>query len=182
MDLQPQTIEFLPRGVVAPHEANVEGFVLRPLNPSFVAVDYEAVMGGRDRLKDFFGLNDPWPPASMTIADNLHDLQWHESEFLRRSSFTYTVLEPGETRCAGCVYVYPPTRIGYDVELFAWLRADRYSTDDEHRFISRLKEWLAGVWDLRSIGMPGREIPWEDWNRLPSNNRTMPSPPGGAHF
>jgi hypothetical protein len=112
----------------------------------------------------------------LCLSRTIDGIEWHADEFKRRSSFTYTVIDPEMSGCAGCVYVYPPTRVGYDVELFMWLRSDRYSTDREVHFRSELKDWICGVWHFNSIGMPGCEVSWQEWNTFRSNNRAMPSP------
>ena len=51
-------------------------------------------------------------------ACDLADLEWHEAEFLGRRSFAYTVMDPTETECLGCVYVYP-LAVGTGIRLFA---------------------------------------------------------------
>ena len=163
-----------------PAEACVGGFVLKTLNPSYVQDDYEAVMTSRARLRDFFGIGDPWPSETLSVEDNLRDLEWHADEFRRRSSFAYTVIDPEEPGCAGCVYVFPPTRVGYDVELFMWLRSDRYSTNKETDFRGELKDWICSLWHFNSIGMPGCEMSWQKWNTLQSCNQGIPNPYGPA--
>jgi len=105
---------------------------------------YEAVIASRTRLHESFCVGDSWPPETMSVEDNQRDLEWHADELKRRSSFTYTVIDPEMSGCAGCVYVYPPTRVGYDVELFMWLRSDRYSTDREVDFRRQRSDLVAG--------------------------------------
>jgi hypothetical protein len=180
VQLTQHSYQFVRREYDPPTEALVGGFILRALNPSYVQDDYEAVMSSRTRLHEFFGIGDPWPPETMSVEDNKRDLEWHADEFKRRSSFTYTVIDPEMSGCAGCVYLFPPTRIGYDVELFMWLRSDRYLTDREVAFRSELRDWICGVWHFDNIGMPGCEVSWQEWNSFRSSNRAMPSPYGPA--
>ena len=86
-------------------------------------MDYEAVMASRTRLHESFCVGDSWPPETLSVEDNQRDLEWPADELKRRSSITYTVIDP---EMSGCAYVCPPTRVGYDVELFMWLRSDRF--------------------------------------------------------
>lgn len=171
-----QLVPWIRGNFKPPTEACANRFQLKVLGPQYVEEDFKAVMVSRGRLRDFFGTGDVWPSEHMTLEDNRHDLEWHKSEFERQSSFTYTVREFDRSEVAGCVYVYPPTRLGYDVELFAWLRSDRYSTEQESRFVLGLKDWLRSEWHFTNIGMPGYEVSWLDWNKLPPNHRKMPTP------
>ena len=56
-----------------------------------------------------------WPPAEgMSPEDNLSDLTRHAQDFVDRTGFTFTVLDPGTDEVVGCVYVYPSTEADHD--------------------------------------------------------------------
>ena len=42
----------------------------------------------------------------LCLSRTIDGIEWHADEFKRRSSFTYTVIDPEMSGCAGCVYVY----------------------------------------------------------------------------
>lgn len=83
----------VPEGFDVPVGFETERFVLRPLTIHDVVKDYDAMVsrGGEH--------------ANLTLEQNLIDLGWHQVEFQRRSSFTYTVMSTDSTRCLGCVYI-----------------------------------------------------------------------------
>lgn len=47
----------------------------------------------------------------------------------------------------GCVYIYPPRRDGYDVDVRSWVRADRADLDKPLHDVVR--RWLAEAWPFR---------------------------------
>jgi hypothetical protein len=91
---------------LVPTELRIDACVLQPLRATDVERDFEAVMASQEALRERTG--GRWPRPDFTLAENLTDLREHEADFAARRGFTYTVLDPGETSCLGCVYVYPP--------------------------------------------------------------------------
>src|SRR5437773_1308230 len=79
--------------------------IWRMLAATDVELDYDAVMASKDMLHLRSG--GSWPRDSFTLAENLADLQGHEADFHARRGFTYTIMNPGETQCLGCLYIYP---------------------------------------------------------------------------
>ncbi len=68
----------------------------------------------------------------------------HAEDFSKRTGFTYTVLDPATGEVVGCVYLYPPRRPGYDVDVRSWVTADHADLDKPlYAFVC---EWLARVW------------------------------------
>jgi hypothetical protein len=98
---------FYPDEAPVPTALRTEEFLLRPLRAADVELDYEAVMATQEALRQ--GSGGAWPRPDFTLAENLADLQEHEADFHARRGFTYTVMDPTETRCLGCVYAYPPS-------------------------------------------------------------------------
>ncbi|MCP3675161.1 MAG: GNAT family N-acetyltransferase, partial [Gammaproteobacteria bacterium] len=101
-----------------PQEHNQPEFILRRLSIQYLELDYEAVMSSKNHLRQVFAANDDWPSDDMTLENNRQDLLWHDDEFERRSSFTYTVLTPNEKKCLGCVYIFAPTMDNFDAEVY----------------------------------------------------------------
>lgn len=52
------------------------------------------------------------------MEEDLIDLAWHQKEHQLRSTFNFAVVSPDESRLLGCVYVDPPTKQGFDAEVF----------------------------------------------------------------
>jgi hypothetical protein len=114
---------FLPPGFEVPALLETDRFRLRPLTVHDVVKDYDAVMTSREHLWRQFGQAWGWPPADLTLEQDLIDLGWHQKEFQRRSSFDDAVMSLDEARLLGCVYVDPPEKAGYDAEVCLWVRA-----------------------------------------------------------
>ncbi len=138
-----------PADAPIPEELRTEEFHLRPLGPGDNDLDYEAVMATQETLRR----HGEWPRPGFTPEENLEDLEGHAADFLARTGFTYTVLEPGGTRCLGCVYLYPladtlrhqgaddetVARIGdYEASAWFWLRPDAVAADLDRRLVAAL--------------------------------------------
>jgi hypothetical protein len=139
-------MRFYPDDAPVPAELRSDEFVLRPLRATDVDLDYEAVMATQEVLRR--GSGGEWPRSDFTLAENLADLQGHEADFLARQGFTYTVMNPTETRCLGCVYAYPPViddggrGRDYETEVWFWVRPDGVAGDLDRRLLTALAPWL----------------------------------------
>lgn len=144
----------VPEDFTVPRRLEQPQFVLRPLLISDVVKDYDAVMSSTDHLQGVFGPGSDWPPADLTFEQDLIDLGWHHKEFQRRTSFAYTVMAPDESRCLGCVYIYPSTDPGYDAEAYCWVRASHVELD--RALYDAFTGWLASAWPFRRVNFPGK--------------------------
>jgi hypothetical protein len=137
---------FYPDDAPVPTALRGDESVLRPLRASDVDLDYEAVMASQEALRR--GSDGQWPRPGFTLEENLADLQGHEADFQARRGFTYTVMDPTETRCLGCVYAYPPQDDGdrrdrdYEAVVWFWVRPDRVADDLDRRLLAALVPWL----------------------------------------
>ena len=135
-----------PDDAFVPVELRTDEFLLRPLRAADVALDHEAVMATQESLRQRTG--GRWPRPGFTIEENLADLEGHEADFQARRDFTYTVMNPDETRCLGCVYVYPleDERDGEtdDSEpvVWFWIRPDGVAADLDRRLLAAMVPWL----------------------------------------
>lgn len=121
----------MPKTLETPH------FRLRPLTIHDVVKDYDAMMS-RGAIT-----------ARLTLEQNLIDLGWHQKEFQRRSSFTYTVMALDEQRCLGCVYFYPSADPETDVDVSLWARGDR--PDLEPILDATVRVWIEEQWCFRRV-------------------------------
>ena len=159
-------IELVPNTFEVPYALETRAFRLRMLTVNDVVKDFDAVMSSAEELYDF------WPqtiwPKGLTIEQNLIDLGWHQKEFQRRSSFTYTVVELDESRIIGCVYIYPCLKASFDAQVHFWTRPSVQIPNVEPGLLEHtVKDWLREVWPLRAPAFPGLDIPWDEWNALP---------------
>ena len=158
----------VPDGFVVPKVLEHPRFRLRMLSVNDLVKDYDAVMSSVEHLRTTFSRESggSWPEG-LTIEDDLVDLGWHQREFMRRSSFAYTVMTPDEGRCLGCVYIMPTRRRGHDCKVEMWVRADELANGLDEELYSAVRSWVAGVWPFSNPAFPGRAISFEDWHALP---------------
>lgn len=135
-------------------------FLIRPLLATDVELDYAAVMESKEFLRKWE--QSSWPADDFTLAGNLEDLQRHEREHINREAFTFTVMNPAETECLGCIYIYPPTArwlsqaetvpLGdtrwADVEAIAlfWVRQSRLAEALDRKLLDQLRIWFDQAW------------------------------------
>jgi len=135
-------------------------WLLEVLTPDCVEEDYAVVMANRHRLRSVFTEHDQWPADSMTLSDNLADLQMHQREYQMREAYAYVVYSLSK-EYVGCVYLYPPSVVGFDAELFYWV--DERFVSNEPSLQCDILQWLKHDWGLLNVALPGREHPWSTW-------------------
>ena len=158
---------FAPDSVTIPSGIETKDFRIRILTINDVVKDYDAVMSSIDHLRGVFGPRSSWPSADLTFEQDLIDLGWHQKEFQIRSSFAYTVMNLDESRCLGCVYVYPSKKEGYDAKVILWIRQSEIKKGLDEKLFSAVKLWLSEKWWLIAVAFPGRQLSWQEWNSLP---------------
>lgn len=144
----------IPDGIVT------DEFLIRPLLATDVELDYAAVMESKAFLRKWD--QSSWPEDNFTLADNLEDLVRHEREHINRESFTFTVMNPTETECLGCIYIFPRTTrwlsqadttpIGdtnwadYEAVILFWIRQSRLSEAMDRKLLDVLRPWFEQEW------------------------------------
>lgn len=150
--------------IVAPARLQTDEFVLRPITAADAALDYAAVMESRDYLR--LWEQSTWPADDFTVEADRTDLEKLEGGNADRKAFTYTVLDPAETECLGCVYVFPldaaflarshVTAVAdthwedYDAAVYFWVRASRLASHLDRALLAALRTWLSQEWNLRA--------------------------------
>ncbi len=148
---------FYPDDATVPVGVQTDEFHLRMLRASDVALDYDAVIASRDDL--LVRSSGRWPRDGFTLAENLSDLTEHEAEHRARAAFTYTIMDPTETRCLGCVYINPLRRIleacppqepamlpDETPYVTFWVRPDYPLLGLDARLFAALRAWFAAEW------------------------------------
>lgn len=156
----------VPPNFEIPKVLETDGFKLRMLTVNDVVKDYDAVMTSVEHLQGVFGSRSKWPSKDLTLEQDLIDLGWHQKEFQMRSSFAYTVMDPNESQCLGCMYIFPSTKSDFDVEVYMWVRKSAYDAGLDPVLYKTVKEWLTDKWPFKKVAYPGREIEWETWKSI----------------
>lgn len=147
---------FCPDHAVVPEKLCTEEFLVRPLRATDVELDFDAVISSRAEL--FLKSHGSWPREGFTIEENLADLVRHEREHHERVAFTYTVMNPAETECLGCIYINPLKRLlqrgGISAEnipdasayVTFWVRQSRLQDNLDLRLLQALIPWFQAEW------------------------------------
>ncbi len=158
---------WLPTDFDPPSWISTDDFLLRILGPADLARDYDAYMSSIEHLQGAFGADSTWPEG-VSIEDALIDVCWCSMEFKLRSSCSYGVHAPDDSQEWGSLYVFPCMKRGYDAQLTCWVRQSKADFEDE--LFAWGKEWVANAWPFANVAYPGKEISWEDWERLPDKD------------
>jgi hypothetical protein len=143
---------FYPAAAQIPLQWQTEWCFLRPLRATDVEMDFDAVMDSGEALRA--ASNHRWPRPDFTLEEDLVDLQHHEADFLARRGFTYTILNPEQARCLGCVYIYPSGKVTREKfgpttgTVRFWLRPECIARDQDRDLFAGLRAWLADDWSF----------------------------------
>jgi hypothetical protein len=147
-------LSFYPKDAAVPAELRTNEFVLRPLRVSHLELDYAAVMASKEMLRCWS--SSQWPRDNFTMADNRKDLEWHQREHEEGIAFTYTVLNPAETECLGCVYVKENNVAAlspgpHQAIVRFWVKAPRLDDDLDQRLLQALRTWFEEEWAFDQV-------------------------------
>ena len=155
---------FYPEDARVPAELRTDEFLLQPLRTIHVELDYDALMTSKEMLRKWS--QSGWPADDFTLEDNLKDLKRHEQEHFERTAFTFTVLDPSQGECLGCVYISPLLPILWDVNVCGkgvveakdyvayvrfWVRQSRLADELDRRLLGVLKEWFEQQWAFTCV-------------------------------
>lgn len=155
-------LHLVPESFNIPERLEHLQFIARKLCARDVYLDYIAVMTSIQIIRQTRGGN--WPTPGLTIEDDLIDLAWHQREFENRSSFAYTVMNPVETECLGCFYLYPtgfrgPAPEDADVDVSFWVTQTSYDQGLYPALYSALQHWLDEKWPFKRIYWSNSNLP-----------------------
>jgi hypothetical protein len=175
--LVPPTLEaqsgypFVAPEFKVPAALETQRFRARMLSVDDVVKDYDAVMSSVEHLQHVFGPSSTWPEEDLTFEQDLIDLGWHQKEFQDRSSFAYTVMNPSESQCLGCIYINPTRKRGYDAVVYLWVRESEVDKGLDPVLFQAVKEWVSKEWPFENVAFPGRDVDWKTWEALPEEKR-----------
>lgn len=156
------TTELIPESFQVPQQLTHSKFIARKLCASDTYLDYIAVMSSIDLIRKTRG--GSWPTQDLSFEEDMIDLAWHQREFEHRSSFAYTVMNPDETECLGCFYLYPAGFRGEadkeaDVDVSFWVTQSAYDHGLYDDLYKAIKEWLDEKWPFKYPHWSNKEIP-----------------------
>lgn len=150
---------FVPSDFEVPELIKTDKFLIRMLQVKDVKLDYEAVMSSVEHLRK--NPNPPmcrdWPKPTLTVERDKKDLEWHEEKHKAREVFTYTVMNLTETKCFGCIYIFPSTYKGFDAEIYFWVTKEQFDKGLDHELFFFLKRWLGEKWPFQKVIFPKRK-------------------------
>ena len=163
---------FIPEDFDVPL-VDTDKWKFRLLNMDHLAQDYHAWMSSIDHLRNG-GMLQPagapwvdWPRADLGIRWELAALGENEFAMTYGYKVEYIILSPDETESFGCVYIFPPSKAGFDAEITMWTRADKVAELDAEIY-SFICDWIPENYPIfDNIAWPGREIGWDDWVEMP---------------
>lgn len=160
---------FVPAEFEVPVRLETETFILVPLHPDLVVLDYEAWITSVEHIK--FSRHHQaipgWPSQQGTIAQNLRGLKVHYKEFVDRDAFAYAILATNELTVLGTVYIRPSWKEGYDAAVNMWVRTSEYHKGFDPILFSTVKDWIESDWPFETPAYLGRDMSWEVWEDLP---------------
>jgi len=167
-------MSFYPVNAPVPDILRTNEMLIRPLRASDVMLDYDAVISSRAEL--WLRSGGTWPREGFTIEENLADLQQHEREHQERLAFTYTIMNPNETECLGCIYITPlaqrleraaasleqnPEARAFlqsaaqisasDAVVTFWVRQSRLADNLDLRLLQALTNWFHTSWSFSRV-------------------------------
>jgi len=149
-------------GLIPPPELISPHFYLRPITAGDAEQDFAAVMESREYLR--FWEQSTWPRDDFTVSENRDDLKSLELRHMQNAGFTYTVLDPAQQECLGCVYLLPADAPSFttaaitpldgaawgqrEAAVYFWVRKSQVALRMDAVLLEALRGWLESEWDL----------------------------------
>jgi len=146
-------VTLVPADFAVPTRFATGAFVLEALGPEHNERDHAAWSSSIEHIRATPGFVGARWPHTMTLEENLADLERHRAEFDERSAFAYSVLDPTTSDVVGCVYV-DPAPSGDGAVVRSWVRESQAELDAPLR--EAVVSWLEREWPLASVS-PAQE-------------------------
>ncbi len=156
-------MSFREQGIEPADGFTGDGFLVRPLVPTDVVLDHEAVMSSREFLYHW-EQDPPYPPEDFSVEDNLADLEQMDGEHRSGSRYAYTVMNVEETKVLGCIYLLPNDDRMYrtaevtshdgtdlasvDATVAFWIRVSTWKDGFERVLLEAILGWLRDAWSI----------------------------------
>jgi len=152
-------------GATVPVGLRHERFVLRPIRTDDAADDFAALMETRELLRRWE--QSEWPADDFTVEANREDLAGLQQRHDEHRAYTFTVRDPEDTVCLGCVYLFPTTarflakstvtpvdtEAWKDVDAVAyfWVRLSQLEAGLDRALLGALRAWLRDDWGFERV-------------------------------
>jgi hypothetical protein len=162
-------MQFLPDDFVIPVAAEKD-FKIVPLCMDNLMTDYGTVMSSQNNIRlggNLFlppGVDLGWPSNRINLRSHLVALAGDEMGFVSKARVGYAIVSPDGSEQYGCIYVWTPSKVGFDADLFVWMREDL--KDQTEDYFAWAKKFVLENFPVQKLGCPGREIPWDEWEKL----------------
>ncbi len=157
-----------PDRLPVPDHYSTDLFVVRRQAQTDNALDFEAVMGSRQELRDWS--DSDWPEDAFTPEENAADLGMHIGEHARDEAYGFSIFDVTESTLLGSLYLsqIAPIVANYQVDpcVAAYLRrfdvcADywlRQGVTKEMRYalLRTVLNWLNEAWWFRRVAFGSR--------------------------
>ncbi|MFV0634580.1 ASCH domain-containing protein [Demequina sp.] len=156
---------FGPAQGPVPAELRTPRLLLRPLLEADAPRDFEAVVATREGL--LLWEQTGWPEEDFTVEGNREDLRGLEERHRREIAYTFTVADPSDTECLGCVYLFPTSAAflarsevtaqadlaweDVDAVIYFWTTGARPDEGLDARLLEHLRAWFAQEWGWATV-------------------------------
>lgn len=129
-----------------------------------------------------------WPDETFTVEANREDLLRLQKRHVEGESFTYTVVDPTQTNCLGCVYIFPTSaklfskadiaKLAQDngndfgAAVYFWVRQSRLRDRLDERLVVALDAWLRQEWEIGQCLFVTNELAAHQVQLLEHSGRT----------
>lgn len=140
-------------------------FALRPIVADDAADDFAAVVETRGLLRRWE--QSEWPADDFTVEANREDLAGLQKRHDEHRAFTFTVRDPEDSVCLGCVYLFPTTAtflarstvapVGghdwadIDAVAYFWVRLSQLEAGLDRVLLGALRSWLRDEWGFERV-------------------------------
>lgn len=158
----------VPDSFQVPSGTQSNRFSLIPLQLSMdtITKNYEAYMMSAEYLKETFRPNDDWPIGT-TFEEAIVDVGYFHFYWHTRGAFVYSIRDPENVRELGCLYITSTHKAGFQAEARFWVRESELTKSLEEEIDEFSHNWIRESWPFERVAWPGRDIGWEEWEKLP---------------
>ena len=161
----------VPLDFKAPDVVETEFFQLSPLNMATYACDLEACLASTEGIKQQLPVLAGRWPATPFDAERVYARIANEVQLrMWGTAFGYSITTKGlPTISLGAVHIHPSYKVGYEAEVYFWIRESEMDSGLQEGLYEFTRAWLQQAWpfDMDKVLWPGRSISWDDWQALP---------------
>ena len=153
------TKKFVSSDFIVPKLIIKDKFILRMHRAIDVKLDDDAIMSSIEHLQKTPTppMCGDWPQQTLTFEQDKKDLKWHEEKNKSKDVFTYIIMNSKETKCLGCIYIFPSTYEGFDAESYFWVTEEQFNKGLDSEIYIFLKKWLKEKWPFQKVIFPNRK-------------------------